>query len=353
MPLLDSHPSRKEVCLFTRQLATIIRAGVPLLSALEILKRQTSSTALQRAIERVHETVLDGGSLASGFQASPKIFDRLYVSLVSSGEQAGILDQTLPTLSKSLERSQALRARLLRAAIYPAVILGTLGIVTIFLLTWVIPTFEELFHESGVQLPWLTNTTLGLSRTITSYWSYLLACTGCALLGAWWAVAHCSSVSLLLERLALRVPLAATLIRSKLASEFSSLLSALLGAGIPIIEALEIASDTVLHATLSNELSKTRDRIHEGFSLAESLTQSTVLPTLVTQMVRIGETSGQVPEMLAKAGTLFEEEVDTAIKTLHDLAEPALIILIGVIVGTLVLAIYLPLFQIGEVASVR
>ncbi len=157
----------------------------------------------------------------------------------------------------------------------------------------------------------------------------------------------------LIERALLRIPLAAKLIRARLASEFSSLLSALLGAGIPIIEALEIASESVQHRVLSNELCGAGDRIREGLSLTNSLKQSTVLPALVGQMVGIGEASGQLPDMLAKVGALFEEEVDATIKTLHDLAEPALVILIGLIVGTLVLAIYLPLFQIGEVAGAR
>jgi type IV pilus assembly protein PilC len=351
MPLRTSHPSRKEVCLFTRQLATVLKAGVPLLSALATLNTQTNSTQLKRAIERIRSTLIDGGSLAAGIAATPAIFDRLYVSLVSSGERAGILDQTFSTLSKNLERKQALRARMVRAATYPALVLATLCGVTVFLLCWVIPTFEDLFYESGVQLPWLTQAVLSISRQMISYWSYLMVLFGCLLLSASWILAESKLAARAVERLVLRIPLAARLTRSRLASEFSNLLSALLGAGIPIIEALDITSETIQHIGLSHELRSTSAGIREGLSLTDSLKRSTVLPALVWQMAGIGEASGQLAEMLAKVGALFDDEVDTTMKTLHDLAEPVLIIVIGLIVGTLVLAIYLPLFHIGEVSG--
>jgi type II secretory pathway component PulF len=353
MRLFTSHPSRREVCLFTRQLATVLKAGVPLLAALATLKTQTSSTNLKQAIERIRLLLLDGGSLAAGFAATPTIFNRLYVSLVSSGERAGILDQTLASLSRSLERAHALRSRMVRAATYPALVLTTLCAVTVFLLCWVIPTFEDLFQESGVQLPWLTQAVLSISRLTISHWSYLVASLGCLLLTASWISARSKLATYTVELITLRIPLVAGLIRARLASEFANLLSALLEAGIPIIEALDITAETIQHAGLSHELRSASENIREGSTLTDSLKRSTVLPAMTWQMVGIGEASGQLAEMLAKVGALFEEEVDASMKTLHDLAEPALIILIGLVVGTLVVAIYLPLFQIGEVSGAQ
>lgn len=345
--------SCKELCLFTRQLSTVLKAGVPLLAALETLRSQSRSVPLQHAIDRVHSALVDGATLAKGFAATPDIFSRLYVSLISAGERAGILDQTLSSLVRSLERSHSLRSRMLRAAIYPSLVFITMCAVTLFLLCWVIPTFEDLFQENGAQLPWLTQVVLKLSRDVHSYWSYMLAGFGCILLGGAWAFSRSAALAHALERCILRLPLVAGLIRAKLASEVSTLLASLLSAGIPALEALEICAETIQHGELSKELHGARGVIIEGGSLTESLRRSTVLPAMVGQIVAIGETSGQLVEMLTKVGMMFEEELDATMKTLHDLAEPILVILIGIVVGTLVLAMYLPLFQIGEVAGTR
>jgi type IV pilus assembly protein PilC len=353
MSLLPLKTSCKELCLFTRQLSSVLKAGIPLLAALETLRNQSRSHPLQLAIDRVHATLVDGGTLAKGFAATPTIFGRLYVSLISAGERAGILDQTLSTLARSLERAHSLRSRMLRAAIYPLLVLVTMCAVTIFLLCWVIPTFEDLFQENGARLPWLTHVVLKLSRDVNSYWSYILAGVGFVLLGISWAFSRISAAAETLERFILRLPVVATLVRAKVASEISLLLSSLLSAGIPILEALEICAETIQHTGLSRELHDARTVIIDGGSLTESLKRSTVLPAMVGQMVAIGESSGQLVEILEKVGTMFEEELDATMKTLHDLAEPVLVIVIGIVVGTLVLAMYLPLFQIGDLANVR
>jgi type IV pilus assembly protein PilC len=223
----------------------------------------------------------------------------------------------------------------------------------IFLLTWVIPTFEELFHESGIALPWLTQAVIGASRSTVAQWPLLLLILGGLITISTLSYRRSPAVRTLAARALLAAPVIKELTRKRYAYECTNLLAALLRAGIPIIEALEILTQTVRNSLVSCDLRRTHIELHEGLSLSASFERSRILPRMVSQMVSIGETSGHLEEMLAKTSSLFLQEVEETIETIKQLAEPALILLIGIVVGTLVLAIYLPVFQLGDVSGIR
>jgi type IV pilus assembly protein PilC len=353
MRLSRNLPSQKQLSLWMKQLATMLHAGVPIIIALSTLKQQTSQRALNAATDEVLLAVLDGDSLAQGFARNPTIFSPLVVSLIAAGERAGILEHSLETICRNLEEKRALRSRLLRATTYPLIVLGTLAFVIMFLLTWVIPTFEDLFHESGIALPWLTQAVIKASRVTIDHWALLLLtvvslCTGGALI-----YRRSKSIRTFAATASLSTPLLKDLNRKRYTYECTTLLASLLRAGIPIIAALEILTQTVQNSRVSHDLTRTRSDLQEGLSLSASFARSQIFPAMVSQMISIGEASGHLEEMLAKTGALFRQEVDEAIETIKQLAEPALVLLIGIIVGTLVLAIYLPIFQLGDVSGIR
>jgi type IV pilus assembly protein PilC len=353
MRIFQPPPSQKQLSLWMRQLATMLNAGVPITIALSTLQEQTSHRTLKTATDQMLLTVLEGGSLAQGFARSPTIFSPLLVSLIAAGERAGILDHSLEAIHRNLEERRAMRSRVIRAATYPLIVLGTLALVVIFLLTWVIPTFEDLFHESGIALPWLTQAVIGTSRSTVTHWPLLLLIPGGFLAISTLTYRRSPAVRTLAAGALLSAPVIKELTRKRYAYECTSLLASLLRAGIPIIEALEILTQTAQNPYVSCDLRRTRTELHEGLSLSASFERSRILPSMVAQMVSIGEASGHLEEMLAKTSSLFRQEVDETIESIKQLAEPALILLIGIIVGTLVLAIYLPVFQLGDVSGIR
>lgn len=353
MPRHTKGPSARELCSFTRQFAISLRAGLPLMNALTILQRNTRSVALVHAVERALHVIGDGGSLSAGLAQSPRVFNKLYVSLIACGERAGILEKTLERLSKTLETSCSLRSRMIRAMAYPAVVVATLIAVVFFLLTSVVPTFEELFNEQGAQLPLLTRLVVAAAHFLCDSWSYALGACGCFLLWGSWLTTHSPRARIAGERFVLSIPLVQDIIRKRHGSECASLLSALLGAGMPIIEAIDVIRGTTQSVLVNQQLAETQTAILNGASLATALLHVTIFPALVPEMAGVGEASGQLEEIFLKAGSYLEEEVAATIAVLQELAEPTLVVLIGLVVGTLVIALYLPIFNLGVVSEMR
>jgi len=353
MKFSSQHPSLSELTLVTRQLALMIRAGIPIASALELLAAQKHSLPLQSGLRSALETIVDGGSIATGLRRAPLCFPPFYTTLVAAGEHAGILDQTLDTIAEQLEAQRALRSRMIRAAIYPAVVCATLAAVVLFLLTWVIPTFEDLFAESGVDLPLLTRVVLQASHYASHYWlvGIIVVVGGLGLL--LWHASRKPETKQTLELLTSQIPVWRSLLRAKYVSECSTLLAALTRVGIPIIEGLSIVTQTIQSSVMRSDLLRVRSEINEGRSLSAALHESPYFPTLFSHLIEVGERSGQLEPMLTKAAAFYRAEVEQAIDAIKQLIEPALIILIGVIVGTTVLAVYLPIFQMGELAGMR
>lgn len=343
-----------ELIIFTRQLALMLRAGITITSALNLLVQQEHSAPLYTALNTLRERILEGESIASGMRFSPNCFPPFYTTLVAAGEHAGILDQTLDTLSEQLEQRRELRSRMIKAAIYPAIVCTTLAAITVFLLTWVVPTFEDLFKESGVPLPWLTRAIISLSTLLSKYWLGLLA----LLLTLPAAIilrrrAGPRPIASKLEMLAKRIPIWRTLIRAKHTSECSTLLAALIRVGIPVFEGLKITAQTTQSPRVNSALEQVRHEVSEGKALSAAFKESRYFPELFSHLIEVGESSGKLEPMLIKAAEFYHAQVEQTIDTLKQLVEPALMLLIGVIVGTTVLALYLPIFQIGELAGMR
>jgi type IV pilus assembly protein PilC len=348
-----SHPSRKQLALWMRQFATMMNAGVPIVTALETLQARSSHKSLETATGLIIDTIQQGGSLAEGFARSRSIFSPATVSLIAAGERAGIVSESLEAICTDIEDRRALQSRLLRAMMYPAIVLMTLFIVILFLLLWVIPTFEELFSEANVTLPWLTQAVLSASRAAVNNWDVGAFVAFVVALLATVTLRKSETARSICQGLPFTTPCIKEIARKRYACECASLLASLLRAGIPVIQALEILSLTTHNRMVSSDLARAREDLLEGLSLTAALGRSPILPPMVSQMVGIGEASGRLDEMLSKTGSLFRAELEESLEVVKELAEPVLIVLIGVIVGTLIVAIYLPIFQMGEVSGFR
>lgn len=353
MKLSPKQVPRKELLLFTRQLALMVRAGISVTSALTILRGHKGSLALQSALSTVQDAVHDGESIAAAMRRSPHCFPTFYTTLVAAGEHAGILDQTLDTVSDQLEAQRALRSRMVRAAIYPAVVCGTLAVIMLFLLTWVVPTFEELFAESGIPLPWITRSVLWISASITHYWHIGIVMLLLTIPLGIQLSKRAREGEDTLGRLTARIPLWRTLLRAKYTSECSALLAALTRVGIPIVEGLAITAQTIQSSLVQAALHRVRCEVNEGHALSKAFRESHYFPEMFSHFIEVGESSGNLESMLVKASSLYRAEFEQTIDTVKQLAEPALILMIGAIVGITVLALYLPIFQIGELAGMR
>lgn len=336
--------------MFTRQCALMLRAGIAIPSALSTLCRHARSPILQEALNSLRDAVYEGDSLAAGMRRSPNCFPAFYTALVAAGEYTGLLDHTLDTIGDQLESRQALRSRMARAAIYPTIVFLTLAVVVLCLLTFVVPIFEDLFAESGVSLPLLTRGLITISHCVVHYWfiGLLLLAAGVSFIVR--SLHRQQVLRQTLERLAHRIPGWKTLLQAKHSSECSALLAAFTRVGIPIMEALTISSDTIESHQARSALEKIRLEVGDGQALSTAFRQSRYFPDLLSQLIEVGEASGHLESMLTKASTYYRLEFEQAIEALKQLLEPALMILIGLVVGITVLALYLPIFQIGEVA---
>jgi type IV pilus assembly protein PilC len=344
-------PSLKELEVFTRQLALMTRAGIPILAALSILKQQVKTSRFKASLNRLEESIIDGGSIALGMSHERTCFPKFYSTLTAAGERAGILDQVLDTIADELKSRRILKARIARAAIYPAVVIATLAAIVTFLLVCVVPTFEDLFNESGVALPWLTQKIISLSRSITSAWLPLIAVPLLALSLLFSQARRSPWLTETRALLTSRIPIWRSLTGAKLACECSSLLASLTRVGIPILEALTITSETIESSPVKNDLKRICSEIIEGSSLSQAFRSSRYFPELLSNLIEAGESSGQLETMLSKAASLYREELEQSFELLKQLIEPALVLAIGAVVGTVVLAIYLPIFQIGDLSG--
>jgi type IV pilus assembly protein PilC len=296
---------------------------------------------------------MEGEKLSDGLRVHHSLFNPLYLSLVAAGERAGVLDESLATLVASLEASRELKKQTIGAAIYPTLVVATLVAVVSFLLTWVVPTFEELFTETGAKLPWLTEWVLLLSRLLLAYGVYGAIAVFVLATFCWHHLRQSALIKLRLHSIAFTIPILRTIIQVRSAAQTARTLSALLRAGIPPIEALTITADVVTSPLTNAQLQIIREQVANGISLTASFSECQAFPQMLVQMIAIGEESGRMELMLDKAASFFEEELRTALRALMQAAEPTLILLVGVVVGTLVVAMYLPIFQLGSLASLR
>jgi type IV pilus assembly protein PilC len=340
----------RDVVIITRQFATMINAGLPLVQALQILAKQTTNPTIREAVEKVVYEVESGRTLADALKDHPKLFSQLYVNMVSAGEAGGILDTILLRLATFLEKSEALGRKVKGAMIYPAVVLTVAFGAIVILLLFVIPTFQTMFASFNQELPLPTRIVIGLSDFLQGYWLWLIigGAGGGFLFKRWIAT---SSGRLIFDRLLLRMPLLGSLVRKSAVARFTRTLGTLLSSGVSILEGLEITARTAGNRVIHDAVMGSRASIAGGESISEPLRQSEAFPPMVTQMINVGEETGDLDGMLNKIADFYDEEVDVAVESLLKALEPALIVILGTIVGGMIVAMYLPIF--GMVSAVQ
>ncbi|HYU70104.1 MAG TPA: type II secretion system F family protein [Burkholderiales bacterium] len=340
--------SEKDVSLFTRQMATMMKAGVPLLQSFDIVGKGHSNPAVARLLMGIKTDVETGSSLASAFRKYPLHFDALYCNLVAAGEQAGILETLLERLATYKEKILAIKSKIKSALFYPIAIVVVAFIITAVIMIFVIPAFKEVFSNFGADLPAPTLFVMGVSDIFVRYWYVIFpAVIG----GAWGFLAlwkRSVPVQVFMDRLMLKVPVFGDLIRKSTIARWTRTLSIMFAAGVPLVEALESvggASGNYVYMMATREI---QIKVSTGTSLTTSMQESNVFPNMVTQMVSIGEESGALDSMLGKVADFFEAEVDDAVDALTSLMEPMIMVVLGVLIGGMVIAMYLPIFKIGQ-----
>ncbi len=335
----------KEMAIFTRQFSTMIDAGLPLVQCLTILAEQSESKNLRAVTSMVARDVESGASLAEAFRKHPRTFDDLFTNMIEVGESGGILDIVLQRLSTYIEKAAALKRKIKAAMIYPLTIVGVAFIVVVFMLTFVIPTFAKMFKDLGAELPLPTQIVLWLSEFVQSWILIIMAAiaAGIYALRRYYRTEAGQSA---IDTLVLKAPVFGTLVRKVSVARFTRTLGTLVSSGVPILEGLRITARTAGNKVVERAVLATRAAVTAGRTITEPLKTSGVFPPMVIQMINVGEQTGALDAMLAKIADFYDDEVDTAVGALTALLEPLMIVFLGVVIGGLVVAMYLPIFRL-------
>ncbi len=334
----------RDIVIFTRQFATMINAGLPLVQSLDILAKQTENPALGDVTRQVVYDVESGHTLADAFSKHPKAFTELYVNMVAAGEAGGILDTILLRLATFLEKNDALVRKVKGAMVYPGVIFSVAGIAVAMLLIFVIPTFQKMFASVGMELPLPTRIVIGMSDFLINYWWALILIIG----GAVYAIRQYYATHdgrKKIDQMMLNAPVLGDLLRKSAVSRFTRTLGTLISSGVSILDGLEITAKTAGNRVIHDAVMESRNSIAGGETIAGPLEKSKVFPPMVISMIAVGEQTGGLDEMLSKIADFYDEEVDVAVSALLSLMEPMMIVVLGVIVGGMVVAMYLPIFD--------
>lgn len=340
----------KDVVIAVRMLTTMIESGLPIVQALDILAKQSDNPAFRKVMQSVKETVETGNTFADGLSKHPRVFDALFINMVVAGETGGILDIVLTRLSDQLEKAMKLKREVKTAMIYPCVVISAAVIVTSVLLIFVIPTFADLFADFGAALPLPTQIVINISNFMVTWWYLIFGAIG-GLLFSFFRLLRTERGKEILHPLALKLPVFGDIIRKVAVARFSRTLSTMLSSGVPILEALNICSKTAGNKVVERDVLRARVSISEGKTMAEPLGESVVFPVMVTQMIAVGESTGALDAMLKKIADFYEDEVETAVGAMKQLIEPLMILGLGVLVGGLIVAMYLPIFKLGSVVG--
>lgn len=350
LPKFGGGVKDKDIVIFTRQFSTMIDAGLPLVQCLEILANQTENKTLAKTIGLVRTDVEGGATYADALRKFPKVFDELYVNMVAAGEAGGILDTILNRLAKHIEKSMKLKKEIKSAMVYPTVIVSVAVVVISVLMVWVIPIFATMFSDFGGVLPLPTRMVMAASNFMKQNIIFIIA----GAIGAAYGVKRYYGTTAgkkQIDRNALRMPVLGDLIRKAAVAKFTRTLGTLIASGVPILEGLSIVAKTSGNKTVEEALLNARQSISEGKTVSEPLGQSGVFPPMVVQMIAVGETTGALDAMLSKIADFYDDEVDSAVATLTSLLEPMLMVFLGVTIGFIVIAMYLPIFQLGSVVG--
>src|SRR3989440_5058623 len=342
----------RDLVVMTRQFATMINAGLPLVQALDILAKQTENKSLAEITKSVVYDVESGHTLADALRKHPKAFSDLYVNMVAAGEAGGILDTILVRLSEFLEKNDAIIRKVKGAMIYPAVIMSVAAIAIAVLLIFVIPTFQNMFASVNLELPLPTRIVIGMSSILTHYWWAIIGAAGgfVFLLSRYYKTAP---GRLQIDKLLLRLPVLGDVIRKSAVSRFTRTLGTLISSGVSILDGLEITARTAGNMVIHNAVMQSRASIAGGETIAAPLAKSKVFPPMVISMISVGEQTGGMDEMLSKIADFYDDEVDAAVSALLSLMEPVMIVVLGVIVGGMVIAMYPPIFDMVNAVKKR
>jgi type IV pilus assembly protein PilC len=336
-----------DVMIFTRQFATMIDAGLPIVQGLDILGLQTESKAFRNIIRTIKQDVESGSTLAEALKKHPKVFDDLYVNMVAAGEAGGVLNTILNRIAVFIEKATKLKRKVKGAMIYPTTIVVVAVAVVSVLLIYVIPVFGELYGSMGRALPAPTQITINLSNWFRAYFIYIVGIV-VAIGVAVRFYYKTDNGKLVIDGMMLRFPIVGDLIRKVAVARFSQNMSVLLSSGVPILDGLAITAKTAGNKVVERAVMKCRVSISQGKTIAEPLAESKIFPPMVCQMVAIGENTGSLDSLLKKVAEFYEDEVDSAVANLTALMEPVIMIVLGIIIGGLVISMYLPIFQLGS-----
>jgi type IV pilus assembly protein PilC len=340
----------RDVVIFTRQFSTMINAGLPLVQALDILATQSENPALKDVTRQVVFDVESGNTLADAMRKHPRAFSDLYVNMVAAGEAGGILDTILMRLAVFMEKNDALVRKVKGAMIYPGVIISVAAIAITVLLIFVIPTFETMFASANIALPLPTRIVIGISRGLKSYWYIVIG----AAMGIYFAIRNyyrTAGGKLTIDKLLLKMPVLGDVLRKSAVSRFTRTLGTLISSGVSILDGLEITAKTSGNRVIQDAIMESRSSIAGGDTIAAPLKKSAVFPPMVISMIAVGEQTGGLDEMLTKIADFYDEEVDAAVSGLLALMEPLMIVFLGVVVGGMVVAMYLPIFDMVNAAG--
>jgi type IV pilus assembly protein PilC len=341
--------TEKDIALFTRQLATMLKAGVPLLQAFDISARSHSNAALQRLLGEIKSDVETGTSMNGAFRKYPKYFDGLYCNLIHAGEQAGILDSVLDRVATYKEKMLALKGQIKSALMYPIIVMVVAFVITAGIMLFVIPAFKDLYGKAGADLPGLTMIVLHISDLFVNYWYMIMLGIGGASFAFMRAWAHNPGFRARMDAWMLHIPVFGPLIEKATVARWSRTFASMFAAGVPMVEALDSVAGASGNHVYMEATQKIRSQVATGSSLANSLQGTGVFPNMLIQMVAIGEESGSLDSMLSKVADYYEREVDDAVAGLSSLMEPFIMVILGTLIGGIVIAMYLPIFKMGSV----
>jgi type IV pilus assembly protein PilC len=339
----------KDLTLFTRQLATMMKAGVPLLQSFDIVGKGHSNPSVSKLIMDLRADIETGTSLNNAFRKYPLYFDPLFCNLVGAGEQAGILEDLLTRLAIYKEKTLAIKSKIKSALMYPCSILAIAFIVTAVIMIWVVPAFKSVFQSFGADLPAPTLMVMAISEFFVAWWYVIFGGLFGAIYFFFQAWRRSLKMQQAMDRLLLRAPIFGAVIRKATIARWTRTLSTMFAAGVPLVEALDSVGGASGNAVYLEATKKIQTEVSTGTSLTTAMVSANVFPNLVTQMVSIGEESGSLDAMLGKVADFYEEEVDEAVAALSSLMEPLIMVILGVLIGGLVIAMYLPIFKLGWV----
>ena len=334
----------KILTIFTRQLATLIEAGLPLMRSLNTLAKQERNPVMRNTMVQLAEAVESGGTFSEALAQHPRIFDKLYVNMVKAGELGGVLEIVLNRLAEFQEKSQKIKGKVVAAMVYPIVVLVIAAAILTFLLIFIVPKFQQIFTDAlpGKPLPGVTLFVIWCSHSLVEQWYFVVGGIAAVVFG-YKALASTQAGVFFLDRIALRIPVFGDLTSKTAISRFARTLGTLISSGVPILQALNITRDTAGNTVVANAINKIHDSVKEGESVVGPMESSNVFPPMVTSMVQVGEETGQLPDMLVKVADVYEAEVDNVVTGLTSILEPIMIVMLAVIVGTIVIALFMPM----------